>query len=190
MTKKTLLVLTLLAAAIVSGCAAVAVGGVGAVALAANDRRTTGIYIEDQNIELKAAAQILQKHKDAHVNTTSFNRRVLLTGEAPTEAEKKAIEATVTAIAGVTNVTNELVVGGNSSLTSRGNDSLITSTIKARSVGNAHFNPNHVKVVTEAGVVFLMGMVTQEEGEAAAEVARSTSGVSRVVKVFEYISKS
>ena len=100
---------------------------------------------------------------------------------------KKAIENAVRAMPEVKDVVNELVVAGNSSMTSRGNDSLITSNVKTRMVGNGKFSTNHVKVVTEAGAVFLMGIVTAAEGEAAVEIARSTSGVSRVVKVFEYV---
>ena len=179
----------LLAAALplVSGCAGVFVAGAGATVLMADDRRTTGVYVEDENIEWKALEKVVGDFKSAHVNTTSFNRKVLLTGEAPTEEMKKAIENAVTAMPEVKSVVNELVVAGNSSMTSRGNDSLITSNVKTRMVGNGKFSTNHVKVVTEAGAVFLMGIVTQAEGEAAVEIARSTSGVSRVVKVFEYV---
>jgi osmotically-inducible protein OsmY len=187
---RTLVAATLLAAALpaLQGCVTVAAVGAGTVALMAEDRRTTGVYVEDENIEWKALAKITSDFKAAHVNTTSFNRRALLTGEVPTEEMKKAIGDAVRAIPSVRDVTNELVVGGDSSLTSRGNDSLITTSVKARMVGNKSFSPYHVKVVTEAGTVYLMGLVTEAEGEAAAEVARSTSGVSRVVKVFEYIA--
>lgn len=165
----------------------VATGVVGATALMVDDRRTSGIYIEDENIEWKALARIGQKFKDAHVNTTSFNLSVLVTGEAPTEAMKNEIADTVRAIPSVRNVTNEIAVAGNSSLTSRGNDTLISTSVKSRFIGNSRFSPNHVKVVTEAGVVYLMGLVTQAEGDGAAESARTTSGVARVVKVFEYV---
>jgi len=112
---------------------------------------------------------------------------VLLTGQAPTEEMKKAIEAAVKAIPEVATVVNELAVGGNSSMSSRGSDSIITSNVKTRMVGNGKFSTNHVKVVTEDGVVYLMGMLTQAEGDAAVEIARSTSGVQRVVKAFEYV---
>ena len=122
------------------------------------------------------------------MNTTSFNRRVLVTGEVPTEEAKKKVEDAVRNIANVREVVNELKVGAISSIASRGNDALITSNVKARMVNNGKFSPNHVKVVTEANVVYLMGLVKQAEGEAAAEIARTTQGVSRVVKVFEYIS--
>jgi len=169
------------------GCITAAAVGAGTMALMVEDRRTTGVYVEDENIEWKVIARVNSDFKAAHVNGTSFNRKVLLTGEAPTEEMKKAIEDAVKAMPEVAGVVNELVVAGNSSMTSRGNDSLITSNVKTRMVGNGKFSTNHVKVVTEAGAVFLMGIVTQAEGEAAVEVARSTSGVARVVKVFEYI---
>jgi osmotically-inducible protein OsmY len=169
------------------GCITAAAVGAGTVALMADDRRTTGVYVEDENIEWKVLARMSGDFKAAHVNATSYNRKVLLTGEAPTEEMKKAIEDAVKAMPEVAGVVNELVVAGNSSMTSRGNDSLITTNVKTRMVGNNKFSTNHVKVVTEAGAVFLMGIVTPAEGEAAVEIARSTSGVARVVKVFEYI---
>lgn len=169
------------------GCITAAAVGAGTMALMVEDRRTTGVYVEDENIEWKVLARVNGDFRAAHVNATSFNRKVLLTGEAPTEEMKKAIEDAVKAMREVKSVVNELVVAGNSSMTSRGNDSLITSNVKTRMVGNGKFSTNHVKVVTEAGAVFLMGIVTVAEGEAAVEIARSTSGVSRVVKVFEYV---
>lgn len=188
------LLLACLVAPLLSGCfslaaVGIAAGGMGA-ALMADDRRTTGIYVEDENIEWKSLARISRQFSGAHVNATSFNRKVLLTGEAPTEEMKKGIEEAVKAVDSVREIANEIVVGGNASLTSRGNDSLITSNVKTRMLGNGLFSPNHVKVVTEAGSVFLMGLVTPAEGDAAVDVARSTSGVSRVVKVFEYLPAS
>jgi osmotically-inducible protein OsmY len=186
MMKRLLPFLILAAIPLLPGCAGVALTGAGAAVLMMDDRRTTGIYVEDENIEWKVVG-IANKHKDAHVNATSFNRRVLLTGEAGSEEVKKQIAEAVRAITNVREVQNEINVAGASSITSRGNDSLITSTVKTRMVGNSAFRPNHIKVVTEASVVYLMGLVTESEGEAAVEVARSTSGVSRVVKVFEYL---
>ena len=123
----------------------------------------------------------------AHVNATSYNRRVLLTGEAPSDEAKKQIEDTVRGIDNVKEVVNEVQIAGASSYASRGADSLITSNVKARMVNNGKFSPLHVKVVTEAGVVYLMGLVDRQEADAAVEVARTTSGVSRVVKAFEYL---
>ena len=168
------------------GCFPLAVTGLGGAALLAGDRRTTGIYIEDENIEWKVIGRLREDNRGAYLNATSFNRRVLLTGQAPTEDEKKRIGDLVRGIPSVIDVVNEMTVGPASSLTARGNDALITSNVKARMVNNPKFSPNHVKVVTEANVVYLMGLVSQAEGDAAAEVARTASGVSRVVKVFEY----
>lgn len=183
------LVIVATAMPMLQGCFPLAVGGAGAAALMAGDRRTAGTYIEDEGIEWKAMGKLREEHKTAHINATSFNRRVLLTGEAPNEEAKKRIEDAVRAIDNVKEVTNELQVAGASSLASRGNDALITSNVKARMVNNAKFSPVHIKVVTEAGVVYLMGLVAPEEGDAAVEIARTTSGVNRVVKVFEYIGK-
>jgi osmotically-inducible protein OsmY len=180
----------LLAAAVpaFTGCAGVVVAGAGATALIADDRRTTGIYVEDENIEWKALARINESFKDAHINATSYNRKVLLTGEVSSQATKAAVGEAIRAIPSVLSVANELAVAGNSTLAARGNDSYITTSVKTRMVGNGKFSPNHVKVVTESGVVYLMGLVTAAEGDAAVDVARSTSGVQRVVKVFEYIA--
>ena len=171
-------------------CAPLAVGAAaGGAVMMVGDRRTTGIYIEDENIEWKALARIREVAPSAHVNATSYNRKVLLTGEATNDQEKKRIEAEVRAVPSVLDVTNEVQVAGASSLASRGSDSLITSNVKVRMVNNGKFSPQHVKVVTEAGTVYLMGLVSAAEGDAAADIARTTSGVTRVVKVFEYIAK-
>jgi osmotically-inducible protein OsmY len=177
-----------LAAALLQGCFPLAVTGVGTAAMLATDRRTTGTYIEDETIEWKVFG-FRGNFPGAHVNATSFNRRVLLTGEVPNEETKKKVEEETRRIENVKEVTNELQVAGASSLASRGSDSLVTSNVKARMVNNRDFSPVNVKVLTEAGVVYLMGLVTQQEGDAAVEVARNTSGVVRVVKVFEYISR-
>jgi osmotically-inducible protein OsmY len=177
------------AASLLQGCAPMAVAGMGAVVVMSGDRRSTGMYIEDENIEWKIVGKSGgTDFQGAHVNTTSFNRRVLITGEVPTEEAKTKVEDAVRRIDNVRDVVNELKVAGVSSFASRGSDALVTSNVKARMVNNGKFSPNHVKVVTEAGVVYLMGLVKQAEGDAAAEIARTTSGVSRVVKVFEYIS--
>lgn len=176
-----------LALPLLQGCFPLAVTGVGTAALMASDRRTTGTYIEDEGIEWKAVAKLREDNRGAYVNVTSFNRRVLLTGQAPTDDERKRIEDMVRAIPNVREVTNEIVVGPVSTLTSRGNDALVTSNVKARMVNAARFSPNHVKVVTESGVVYLMGLVTPQEADAAVEIARTTQGARSVVKVFEYL---
>jgi osmotically-inducible protein OsmY len=182
--------LSLLTAASLQGCFPLAATGIATGALMLEDRRTSGIYIEDENIEWKALARLRGKFPDAHVNATSYNLSVMLTGEASTEAMKNQIADFVRAIPSVKGVTNEIAVAGNTSLTSRGNDTLITSNVKARFIGNGKFSATRVKVVTENSVVYLMGIVTQHEGDAAAEIARTTSGVTRVVKVFEYIAQA
>jgi len=187
MTRFTRIALLGLALPLLQGCFPLAVTGMGAATIMATDRRTSGMYIEDEAIEWKILAALRQDNRGAHVNATSYNRQVLLTGQAPTEDEKKRVESVVRGIANVREVVNELTVGGVSSMASRGNDALITSGVKARMVNNGKFSPSHIKVLTEANVVYLMGLVNPAEGEAAAEIARTTSGVSRVVKVFEYL---
>ena len=176
-------------ATLLQGCGALIIGGAAATAMVASDRRTTGTYVEDETIEWKVVDRMRNSFAGAHVNATSYNRRVLLTGEAPTEEMKKQIEQRVRGIDNVKDVVNEIQVSGASSMASRGSDSLVTSNVKARMVNNGVFSPTHVKVLTEAGTVFLMGLVTQAEGEKAVEIARNTSGVVRVVKVFEYVEK-
>lgn len=170
------------------GCVPVVAGGAATGALMATDRRTSGIYIEDQNIELKAEARISDKLKDnVHANVTSFNLNVLLTGEAFNEASRAEAETIVRGVPSVKQVYNELAIAPSSGFSARSNDSYITTKVKARMVEANKFNPNHVKVVTEAGTVYLMGIVTRKESDAAVELARTTSGVQKVVKLFEYL---
>lgn len=170
------------------GCFPLVATGMGAGALMASDRRTSGAQVEDQGIELKTANQVSVKYKDqVHVNVTSFNRHVLLTGEAPSEDVRADIAKIAAGIANVKAVSNEIVVAGNSGLTSRSSDVVITSDVKLRFLNSKVFQADHVKVVTENGVVFLMGLVYRKEADAAAELASTTSGVRRVVKVFEYL---
>lgn len=173
-------------------CVPVVVVGAGAAtgALVAEDRRTPGIQLEDQNIELKTSNRISDKHQDlVHINVVSFNRNVLLTGEAPTAAVKADIERIATGVDNVHSVFNEIQVAGVSSLGTRANDAFITSKVKASFVTAQKFYPNHVKVTTESGVVYLMGMVTRQEADEATEIARNVSGVQKVIRVFEYVVK-
>jgi osmotically-inducible protein OsmY len=173
-----------------SGCVPLLVGGavVGGAAVA-TDRRSAGAQLDDEVIEDKSGLEIAERFKDGfHVNITSFNAIVLLTGEVPSTSARADVEQLVRGIPKVRAVQNELVVGPVTDLGSRSNDTLITSKVKARFVEANKFQINFVKVVTENGVVYLMGIVRREEGDAAAEIARTTSGVQRVVKVFEYIS--
>ena len=172
------------------GCIPLAVTGIGATVLMADDRRSTGVYVEDENIEWKARGRLIESFRDAHVNVTSFNLAVLLTGEVPSEQLKLDVGNAVRSISSVKNVVNELTVGGNTALTARANDTFITTNVKTRFINNGKFSINHVKVVTEAGTAYLLGKVTREEADVATELARTTSGVSRVVKVFEYVESS
>lgn len=173
---------------VISGCAAVVVGGAAATGyMVAEDRRTVGTMTEDEGIEVKAVSRIGEKINDAHINVTSYNRAVLLTGEVPSEAAKADAERIARAVENVRSVFNELQVAGNSSMQARTNDSVLTSKVKGRFVDAGKFSPLHVKVVTENGIVYLMGLVKRQEATDAAEVARTTGGVRKVVRVFEYL---
>ncbi|HWT73043.1 MAG TPA: BON domain-containing protein [Oxalicibacterium sp.] len=171
------------------GCFGLVAAGAVVGTLAATDRRTLGAQTEDKTILVKAETRLPNIVGDAgHVNVTAFNRKVLLTGEVRDEAMKAAVEREVAGIQNVESVVNELAILGPSSLTSRSNDAFITGKVKASFVDNKTLSANSIKVVTERGDVYLMGRVTQNEGNLAAEIARGVPGVSRVVKVFEYIS--
>ena len=174
-----------------TGCFPVAAVGVGTGALVLADRRPTETYIADEAIETRAANRISEKFGDkVHVNLTSFDRAVLLTGEVPGDAMRGDVERVVSGVPNVRAITNELLVAGPSSFGARSNDTYITSKVKARFVDANKFAPNHVKVVTEAGTVYLLGLVTQRESDAAVEIARTTGGVQKVVRVFEIISEA
>lgn len=163
------------------------VSGVGTGVAVSQDRRTGGIFVEDEGIEMRAGRRISEKFgHNVHVNVTSFNRNVLLTGEVPSENIKKETGDLVTGVENVRNITNEIAVTGISSFMSRSNDALITSKVKGRFMDAGKFQINHVKVVTENSVVYLLGLVKREEAQSAVEIASSTSGVKKVVKVFEY----
>jgi len=172
-----------------TACFPVVAGGVAATGAMVADRRTSGTYIEDQSIELKAKKNIVDNIGAAniHVNVTSYNRNVLLTGEVINEAAKTKAEAATKAIDNVRTITNELTVDENSKFTERNNDTYITSKVKASMIKENRFPANYVKVVTEAGTVYLMGIVKHKEADDAVEIARSIEGVNKVVKVFEYI---
>jgi len=173
-----------------SGCIPLVIGGVAATASVATDRRSAGAQLDDELIEDKTAVQVLERFKgnDVHLNVTSYNGNVLLTGEVPFESVKTDIGEIAGRMPKVRSVQNDLLVGAATGLGSRSNDTLITSKVKARFVESNQFQINHVKVVTERGIVYLLGIVRPAEGNAAAEIARTTSGVQRVVKVFEYIN--
>jgi osmotically-inducible protein OsmY len=181
------LILLLAAVLGLQGCPAIIAGGGIAAVTSLEDRRTTGTQIDDSGIESRAASRISERlGEKAHVNVTAFNRAVLLTGEAWDEAARAEVEKIVAAVPNVRSVTNEVQIAGASSATSRANDTAITAKVKGRFVNVNGLNPLHVKVVTEAGVVYLLGIVTETEAEASTELARTTGGVRKVVKVFEY----
>jgi osmotically-inducible protein OsmY len=182
-----LAVLALIPALGLQGCPAViGAGGVAAVS-SLEDRRSTGTQLDDGAIESRAASRIGERIGErGHINVTAFNRSVLLTGEAWDEAARAEAERIVAEVPNVRRVTNEIQVAGASSMTSRTNDTALTAQVKGRFLNTNGLNALHVKVVTEAGVVYLLGLVTEAEAQIATEVARTTGGVRKVVKVFEY----
>lgn len=175
------------AASLLSGCAPILVAGVGTGAVMADDRRTSGAFIEDELIENKIQGKINQAYGySAHINVVSFNGNVLLAGQVPNSDVKSGIEDMARTVPHVQNVYNEAQIGPIISLSTRSTDGYITSKIKARFLEAQRFGINHVKVYTEDSVVYLLGMVTRDEAEIAAEIARSTNGVRKVVRLFEY----
>lgn len=182
----------LAATSLLGACAPLLVGGaVAGAAFMVTDRRTSGTQVEDQTIELKALTRVRETLGDrGHVNTTSYNRLVLLTGEVPSEADKAAIEQAISRIEGVKSVVNELGVMGSSSVTSRSNDTILTSKVKASFIDAKDVFANAIKTVTERGTVYLMGRVTEREANRASDIARGVAGVQRVVRVFEVITEA
>ena len=182
---------TLLSGAL-TACFPLVVGGAFAGgALMSTDRRTSGAQLEDEGIELRGTSRIRGNVGDrVHVNLTSFNRQVLLTGEVPSEQDKQLIEQIASRVENVTGVVNELAVMGSSTLTQRASDTLVTGRVKAGLLDASDLFANSFKVVTERGTVYLMGRVTQREANRGTEVVRGTSGVQKVVRVFEVISEA
>jgi len=173
-----------------AGCFGAAAIGVGASALVFADRRETETVLTDEGIELRASSRLNEHFGDrAHINITSYNRMVLLTGEVASDADKAEAEKLTGGVPNVRAISNELQVAGISSFTSRSNDSFITSKVKGRFIDANKFSANHVKVVTESSVVYLLGLVTAQEAAAAVEIARTTGGVRKVVRVMEIISE-
>ena len=175
-----------------SACAPIIIGSamVGGTMMV-TDRRTSGTQIEDQAIELKVPSRVKDTVAErGHVNATSYNRLVLITGEVPSEADKLAVEQSIARIENVRSIVNELAVSGSASLTSRSNDTVLTSKVKASFVDARDVLSNAFKVVTERGTVFLMGRVTEREATRATELARSVSGVQKVVRVFEILTEA
>jgi osmotically-inducible protein OsmY len=192
--KKTLVRTTLVVglaaglAGTLQGCVLALAGAAGGGAMIATDRRTLGTQTEDREIQLKATSQIANTLPDtAHVNVTVFNRRVLLTGEVPSEQYKQQAESMVREINNVNRIVNELSVEPKSTLSSRANDSYLESRVKAELIGQKGISANDFKVVCERGNVYLLGLVTNDEGYAGGVAASRVPGVLQVVKVFQYI---
>ena len=174
-----------------SGCAPLIVGGaiVGGT-LVATDRRTSGAQLEDEGIGLRSVNRISEAFQDrVHVNVNSYNRQVLLTGEVPSEADKQRVQEIVSRVENVRSIVNELGVLGITSLTSRSSDALVTGRVKASFVDAKDLYANAFRVTTERGTTYLMGRVTQREAGRATDIARTTPGVQRVVRVLEIISE-
>jgi osmotically-inducible protein OsmY len=187
----TLGVSVLILSAGLSACAPLLLGGaaVGG-ALMVSDRRTSGTQLEDEGIQIKASNRLKDKLGDrAHLSVASYNRVALVTGEVATEADRATVDGVVAGVENVRSVVNEAAVAGNSSLTSRSNDLIIGSKVKATLVDAADVQANAFKVVVERGVVYLMGRVTEREAARAVELARSVSGVQKVVRVFEVLTE-
>jgi osmotically-inducible protein OsmY len=191
---KTSIRLALLATALsgaLSACIPLVVGSsfLGGTLLA-TDRRTSGAQLEDEGIELRSYNRLRDNVGDrGHINITSYNRQVLITGEVPTESDRKQAEQVVSGVDNVRSIVNELAVSGSSTLTQRSSDTLITGRVKAAMVDAGDIYPTSFKVVTERGVVYLMGRVTQREADRATEITRGISGVQKVVRVLEIISE-
>lgn len=186
--------LTLAAAALIlalpmlEGCVPAVIGGAAVGVMSAHDRRSTGTQADDETTEWKAGNHIPDQYKTfSHINFTSYNRRVLMTGEVPSEDAKAAIEAEVRKLDGVREVYNELGIGPASSLGSRSTDSYIDSKVKARLVDSNQVSANHIKVVTERAIVHLMGIVNAREAKVAVDVARTTAGVKKVINLLEVL---
>lgn len=173
-----------------SGCAAAVVGGAAVGGMMVLDRRTVGTQVEDEGIELRAGNRIHGIYGDkVHVNVTSYNRQVLLTGEVPSAEVRDAVEKTVAAEQNVRSVVNDLAVLPNSTIGQRSNDTFITGKVRASLVDAKDLSANSFKVVTERNVVYLMGRVSQREAGRATAIARGITGVSKVVRVFEYLTE-
>lgn len=175
---------------LLQGCFPVVATGVGAAAVATVDRRTYGTLVTDSEIERNAVDRIEHNFgKNTHADVTSFNRIVLVTGQAPTAEARAEIERLVSGVPNVRSVLNEMQVATAGTFRDHSNDAYITSKVKARFVDAGKFYPNHVKVLTEASTVYLMGIVTRKEADDSVEIARTTSGVRKVVRAFEYVGE-
>ena len=184
------IVICLLCVLAIQGCVGVVATGAAVGAVATQDRRTPGTYIDDELIELKLLAAVSRNESlksQSHVNATSFNGLVLLTGETPGESLRSQVAEIARGIPKVRGVQNEIALKAPSSLLARTNDTAVTGNVKAALFKDENVNAAQVKVVTERGVVYLMGLLRQDEADRATEVVRRVAGVQRVVKVMEYI---
>ncbi len=182
--------LAVAAAAALQACAPLLLGGVVlGGGLVATDRRTTGIQLEDEGIELRAAARVRELATLGQVAITSYNRMVLITGEVPAAREKQAVEEAVMKVENVRSVVNDLTIANNSGFGARSGDAVLSTRVKAALIDAKDLQANAYKVVVERGVVYLMGRVTNREADRGVEVARAVSGVEKVVKVFELLSE-
>ncbi len=190
--KQCLLACLILASTVsLQGCPVLVVGAaIGGTAMVANDRRSSDTLLADERIEWTSSQRLREsgQWEQMNLNITSYNRIALLTGQVSSEDIRQLAEKVVSEIPGVRGVSNELIVGAFSNFGARGGDAFVSTQVKARLVSGSGVNPGHVKVLTEAGVVYLLGLVTQSEGDAAARIAAGTQGVNKVVKYFEYIS--
>ena len=175
-----------------SACAPLLIGGaIVSGSLLVTDRRSSGAQLDDQAIELKGANRLNETLRDrGRVSITSYNRQVLMTGDVPTDADKAAAEQAVAKIDNVRSIVNELAIGPGATLTARSNDTVISGKVKASFVDASDLHANAVKVVTERGVVYLMGRVTEREATRASEIARGVGGVTKVVRVFEIVTEN
>ena len=181
---------TVAAASLLSACAPLVVGGAVMSGMVAVDRRTSGTQLEDEAIELKVANAVNKELGDrVHLNVTSYNRRVLLSGEVRNEADRARATLLAQSQENVKDVVNDLAIGAASSLSQRTKDTVTTGQVKAAFVDAKDLQSSAVKVVTERGIVYLMGRVTPREAQRATDVARGVNGVAKVVKVFEEISE-
>lgn len=186
----TLLVLSACVGGGLGACAPILMGGAMMGSLMATDRRTAGTQVEDEGIELRAGSRIRDNLGErVHVNVTSYNRQVLLTGEVPSAQDKQLVEQVVSKVENVRAIVNEIAILGNATLTQRASDALVTGQVKAAMVDAKDLFANAFKVVTDRGTTYLMGRVTQREANRATDIARSTNGVQKVVRVLEIISE-
>ena len=173
-----------------TACFPLAVGGAVVGGMVATDRRTTGTVVEDEGIELRSASRIRAAMGDrGHINVTSYNRQVLLTGEVPSVQDKQQVEQIVASVDNVRHIVNELAILGNSTLTQRSSDSLVTGRVRAGLIDASDLSANAFKITTERGTTYVMGRVTAREAKRATEVISGTTGVQRVVRILETISE-